>query len=569
MLNKSTFANNPTKLDISRSKFDLSWRNSFSTRAGICQIVYTEETLPGDTLSLDASFVIRSTTPIGPTMDDLYADIYFFHVPNKLTLARQMMSPTTNDASKSWKAFIGAQDSLLNMPIPADGVQLPSVQVFSNSNVSKVNYLNSVADMLGLPQIDSSTASDYYSVNCLEPLAYACVWNNYFRDPNNQNPITIGIGSGNICQFYGLTEYGYNGRANIDELQALPACRMNGGYFTSALPWPQRNSTSVLLPLGETAPVVGDGSNFHSITGNDAIKFLDNGSILTNKTLGTSANGSLAYGSSGSSIPALSSTNMVVDLSQATAASVNQFRYAVQLQRWYECLARGGNSLSDMTVSMFGVTPHDVNADRPEYLGGKRVPLSISQVNTTSKDGLGTPGAFSLTTDKHHYFTKSFDTWGVVIGIMVIRPKESYCQGIARKYSRFDRMQFYWPQFANIGEQEILKKELFVQGTSTDDEVFGYQEAWAEYRYHNDQVCGVLRPTYSNEYAYWTYANKFSAAPSLASYINGNDLYKNVDQTLAVSQATAHFQFTAQFYFDVSAVRPMPTYSIPGLVDHH
>lgn len=561
MLNKAQFANNPTRLDISRSKFDLSWRNTFTTRAGICQIIYNEEILPGDTFDVSGSFVIRSSTPVAPVMDDLYADIYFFFVPNKMTLSRAMLSPTTTDTQASWKAFIGAQDSLLNVPTPASGIRLPQVNVSGTSSVTKENYLNSLGDMLGLPQ----AAADY-KVNCLEALAYVCIWNNWFRDPNGgMNPITLSVSSGN-AYFNGYSQYGYTDTIDLASMKALPSCRMNGGYFTSALPWPQRNSTSVLLPLGDKAPL-SVGSGYYDISN---VRFYTTiGTPITSGSLGIS-NNYLYAGGTQSATSKVNFTNLAADLSKATAASVNSFRYAVQLQRWYEALARGGNSYGNEKQATFGVTGHDILDDRPEYLGGKRVRLDVSQVNNTAGD-LGDTGAFSLTTDKHHYFTKSFDDWGTIMGIMVIRPKESYCQGVARKFSRFDKFQFYWPQFANIGEQEILKKEIMVTGSSgSDNSVFGYQEAFAEYRYHPDQVCGLMRPTYGNPAtAAYTYCNNFSTVPTLAAFINGDSLSSNVDQTLKVSLATGHYQFFGQFYWNVSAVRPMPTYSIPGLVDHH
>lgn len=265
------------------------------------------------------------------------------------------------------------------------------------------------------------------------------------------------------------------------------------------------------------------------------------------------------------------------DLSTASGVAINQLRLLVQTQRFYEALARGGNRIGEMTASMFGVTPSDYAQDRPEYLGGKRIPIAMDQVANTAGASagqagqtLGSLGAYSNTGDSSFYFEKSFDTWGTITCVICVRTNETFSQGIQRRYTRKSRFDFYWPQFANLGEQPILKKEAFIGKDayrSQGEEVFGYQEAWAEYRYLPDIVSGHLRP--DQDLAAYTYANNFASEPTLPGYIDGTAIAANVDRTLVVPGSTAGFQFIGDFSFNIIATRPMPRYSIPGLVDHH
>ena len=577
-INKNIFQANPTRLDISRSKFDLShgWKGTFNT--GLLIPVYLQEVLPGDTFKLDASCVIRSTTPVAPVMDDAFADLFFFYVRNDKILSRQSMSPSVDDSNHSWKAFIGAQDNFLNMPLPSD-VTLPSICFGSlEADTGKETDFErgSLADYLGLPDFPGKYAVNYFKrrINCLAPLAYYSVWSEFFRDENTMNPVTYRVLTDGLfgetaprIEFSGGTE-NWTDRGRIGLVDSiLPVCRFHG-YFGSALPWPQRNSTTVELPLGDTAPLVAD-SSVYSV--GRTIKFGSSEQLAE-----LLANDGTNWTTSASS-PDLyaSGTNLKVDLSQATAASVNALRASVQLQRWYEASARGGNRDVEMVASMFGVTPADNTTDRPEYLGGKRIRINIQQVentagtneSTATQQAIGSTGAYSLTTDDSGYFTKSFDYWGQIIGVVCIRTKESFHQGLPKMFTRFDRFSFFWPVFANLGEEPIESKQIYMDGTAGDSSVFGYQEAWAEYRFHPDVTTGLARPG-SNQ-AYWTYTNNFESRPTLPDYLNASGQKAIVDRTLQVPSTTAGFQWLADFHFDVTAVRPMPTHSIPGLVDHH
>jgi len=566
--NKTIFQANPVQLDISRSKFDLShvWSGTFN--AGICIPTFAySDVLPGDTFKINSSIVVRSTTPVAPTMDQLYCDVYYFFVPHKMVLGRESMSSNSGNAIHSFEAFIGAQDSLLNMPLPGSSV-LPVVTLAASKTTA---FIGSFADYIGVNGYGLTADID---ITPFEVLAYAKVWNDYFRDPNTMTPITYTI-SGSDIKFFG----GTNSLSNVTNINdnatnlIQPGCRYHG-YFGSALPWPQRNSTSVTLPLGNVAPVVTKGT--HVAPTGSPLEWMDSsGNSVTSGLVGISANGfTNNNGSSGSAISYIAPSNLYADLANATAASVNAVRLAFATQKYYEALSRAGNRLQNVT-GLFGVTPHDLTSDVPEYLGGRHFELNLTQVantagttySTSTQQSIGSTGAYSLTADKSYICTKSFDTWGTIVSIMIIRPHESFSQGIHRRFFRDDRLKYYWPQFANLGEQYIYEKEIFADGSSNDNDAFGYQEAWSEYRFLPDVVTGLLRP--GQNMFYWTYANNFATAPTLAGYINGKEIYKNVDQTLQVSSTTAGFQFMAQVKHAIEAVRPMPTYSIPGLIDHH
>lgn len=557
---------NPVRLDISRSRFHMAprWTGAFNAYKLVPIFTYTD-ILPGDTFKLSTSFVVRMSTPVAPVMDDLFLDVAFYFVPHELILSRSYMSPSTNDSNHSWKAFIGAQDSLLNMPVPDSDIQLPRLGVSPDSYV-----VGGIADCMGLPVGNAS-----YYINALGPLAFMAVWNENYREPNIQNPGVFSISNGAVYLTWGAT--GLSNRATISS-GALPnVCRMHG-YFGSALPWPQRNSETVRMPLGTYAPLVATGPLVLEGDSSGAQGWLqplastDNPGVKIKSLESWTADEQLTY-----------SQGMMTDLSNASAVSINTFRLAVQEQRWYEALARGGNRIDELTAALFGVMPKDAGGNQPEYLGGKRIPLNITQVNVTANssagsqnNGVGNTGAFSLTSDVDYYFTKSFDRWGSIIGVACVRYRDSFGKSLNRMFTRHERFDFYFPQFANLGEQPVYRHEADITKSTTsggypESDVFGYQEAWADYRYIPDVVTGLVRPGQS--LAHWTYAN--GAVGTLSNYLTGSSTSgidaaeTNIDRTLIVGSSTAGFQFLGQFQFDITAVRPMPLYSIPGLVDHH
>lgn len=583
--NKNDFSGNPVRLDTARSKFAMPFKHKTTFSAGkLIPIFSYGDVLPGDTFKVDMSALVRMATPVFPTMDDAYLDVYFFFTPHKLVLSRQSMSPAVNDSTHSWSAFIGAQDSLLNMPTPSE-VQLPMLALGEDS--ASVGELGSLTDYLGIGVYGCHGAN--YVINALEPLAYYSIWNNYFRDENTQNPVVYSIGSAqtssdpdiNGRSFVQLSggpdsaDWGTDGVFIGGKGSIMPVCPPHG-YFGSALPWPQRNLTQVEIPLLGSADVfqsdyeflVGGSSGAqaglsqdHAIVGDDIAVY--NFSSTPNPQ-------EEVYVRRGA---------LKADLSTASGVAINQLRLLVQTQRFYEALARGGNRIGEMTATMFGVTPADYAQDRPEYLGGKRIPISMDQVANTAGPSagvdpdeqtqtLGSLGAYSNTGDSSFYFEKSFDTWGTITCVICVRTNESFSQGLPRRYSRKTRMDLYWPQYANLGEQPVLKREAYIKQIKAPGyEVFGYQEAWAEYRYLPDIVSGHLRP--NSDLGSYTYANFFTDYPTLAGYLSGKHIPVNVDRTLIVGEETSGFQFIGDFSFNIIATRPMPRYSIPGLVDHH
>lgn len=571
---------NPVKIDISRSKFHMQprWTGTFNSYE-LCPIFTYTDVLPGDTFKLSTSFVVRMSTPIVPVMDDLFLDVGFYFVPHKLILSRSYMSPSVDDSNHSWKAFIGAQDSKLNMPIPDGDIELPKFLI-EPSGYPKFSRLT---DRMGIP-----AGTFEYAINCLSILAFMAVWNENYREPNVQEPGVFSIVSG-VVRVNWRAAYGDSlNHSNNAGLNLPNVCRLHG-YFGSCLPWPQRNRETVKMPLGLTAPLKTDGDSVHSFGGSELRLFLRDGSDpLTGSTLGIGNVGEVAIKENGQSYTdgSIGGSNLVVDLAKASAVSINTFRLAVQEQRWYEALARGGNRLDELTAALFGVMPKDAGGDQPEYLGGKRIPLQVSQVNVTANSSesqptanshVGNTGAFSLTADSDYYFTKSFDTWGSIIGVCCVRYRDSFGFSLNRMFTRHKRFDFYFPQFANLGEQPVYAHEMNVNEQSMDSDggfpgsaVFGYQEAYADYRTIPDIVCGEVKPNQSLNI--WTYANGAMAhgfSLNLANFLTGVGASDNVDRSLVVESDTSGFQFLAQFQHDIIAVRPMPTYSIPGMVDHH
>ncbi len=619
MDSKQYFQGNPVRLDTSRSRFNLShdWTGTFNTGKAIPCLAYSD-ILPGDTFKMKAAAVIRGLTPIAPVMGNAYLDIAFFFVPYKELLSRAMMSPSVNDSNHSWAAFIGAQDSLLNMPLPSNNVKLPGVYLYPaslpSSNAKYSDFIpkpGSLADMLGygLPYStfdlsktvsNVSFAKSNSQVSCLEPLSYFKVWNDFYRDPNTMSPITYSVNSIGQSGFL-FDELNFSG-GSFDKSAAsskgfigdsnslLDVCRFHG-YFGSALPWPQRNAEAVQIPFSSDLFPVSAVNDLHALGAS-----LQFGTAVPGTTIvSRETDNSLVLATSSTS-ESVSRSNLVVNTANL-GLDVSALRFSVQLQRWYEALARGGNRIGELTASMFGVTPKDISDGKAEFLGGKRIPIVQSQVVSTATQteggsGLGTAGAISHTTDIGSYFTKSFDTWGCLIGIACVRTDDQYFTGRPRRTMRANRFDFYWPQFANLGEQPVLKSELSEyaknSGRGFDEvyassrhniaspeagDVFGYQEAWAEYRYWPSVITSLVSPSAANGnlgQAYWSYAtNNQMDEVSLGNFLNASFQKADVDNTLNVSSVASGFQWLMNIHFDIIATRPMPMYSIPGLVDHH
>ena len=563
------FALNPSNLDLSRSTFRRNHSVKLSYNVGDIIPFYVDEVLPGDTFQLKTSMVSRMQTLLTPMMDNLYIDTYFFFVPNRIVW-------------QHWKELMGEN---------TESAWIPTVEYSVPQITAPVGGWNigTIADYFGIP-----TGIDNLSVNALPFRAYALIMNEWFRDENLSDPLDIPVNDATVT--------GVNSGNYITDVAkgGLPykAAKYHD-YFTSCLPSPQKGpdvtipvaaatnipvrTLSDLVPNPGTNPLSfvpytanlydGNNQNPHDVTvsrfaGSDSGNY--SGSFNADKINMPLYGVTSTYSDFGD--PIVPNNLWAVNDGAVSAATINQLRMAFQIQKLYEKDARGGTRYIEVIKSHFGVTSPDARLQRPEYLGGNRIPVNINQVvqsSGTQADGtpLGDTAAFSVTTDVHGDFIKSFVEHGFILGLMVARYDHTYQQGLERFWSRKDRFDYYWPVFANIGEQAVLNKEIYATGQATDNEVFGYQEAWADYRYKPSRVCGEMRSKAQASLDVWHLADDYSSLPALSdSWIREDKT--NVDRVLAVTSSVSNQMF-ADIYVQCKATRPMPVYSIPGLIDHH
>lgn len=547
---ESHFALNPTSIDIRRSTFDRSHSLKTSFNVGDIVPFFVDEVLPGDTFNVDTSKVVRLQTLLTPVMDNIYLDTYYFFVPNRLTW-------------QHWKQFNG--ENTESAWIPQTEYEVPQITAPADAGWS----VGTIADYMGVP-----TGIPSLSVSALPFRAYALIMNEWFRDENLSDPLVVPVDDATVV--------GVNSGTFVTDVAkgGLPykAAKYHD-YFTSCLPSPQKGP-DVTIPVASAAnyPVVPLATTVpSSLIGSQEYTASFIGSPNSNSNFlsfsGSGTQSELYWGGSALSQakPIINNLWAVAD-GNAAAATINQLRMAFQIQKLYEKDARGGSRYIEILKSHFGVTSPDARLQRPEYLGGNRVPININQViqqsaTTEGETAQGTVTGMSVTTDTHSDFTKSFTEHGFVIGVMVARYDHTYQQGLERFWSRKDRFDYYWPVFANIGEQAVKNKEIYAQGTDEDDEVFGYQEAWADYRYKPSRVTGEMRSQYAQSLDVWHLADDYSALPTLSdSWIREDKA--NVDRVLAVTSSVSN-QLFADIYIKNRTTRPMPMYSVPGLIDHH
>lgn len=555
----SRFATNPVRLDMSRSKFPRNFSHKTTFNAGQVIPFYVDEVLPGDTFQVRTSKVVRMQTLLTPVMDNVYLDTYYFFVPNRLVW-------------EHWKQFMG--ENTESAWIPQVEYEVP--QLTAPANGWEVGTL---ADYMGIP-----TGVKGLSVSALPFRAYALIMNEWFRSENLTDPLNIpvddatvqGVNTGNY-----VSDVAKGGKPFV--------ANKFRDYFTSCLPSPQKGpdvtintaqlGNAPVVPMNKPVPkdLLNYPYNVYIPKGNSDFEAgYHAGSVHRNAFGG-------AYWLAGTGNADL---DPVIDNGVAgypanlwakfdntvSVATINQLRTAFQIQKFYERSARGGSRYIETLKAHFGVTSPDARLQRPEYLGGNRIPVSINQViqNSGTVSGstpLGDTGAMSLTTDVHSDFTKSFVEHGFVIGVMVARYDHTYQQGIERFWSRKSMFDYYWPEFANIGEQAVLNKEIYAQGNAQDDEVFGYQEAWADYRYKPSRVSGEMRSSYAQSLDVWHLADDYSKMPALSdAWIHEDPV--TINRVLAVSDNLAN-QFFCDIYVQNYSTRNMPLYSIPGLIDHH
>lgn len=520
------------RAEIQRASFDRSHGLKTTLDAGLLIPIFADEALPGDTFSLNMTGFCRLSTPLHPVMDNMFMNTFFFAVPYRLIW-------------QNWEKFNGEQNN------PGDSTDFLTPQITSNGQGGWPAL--SIFDYFGLPVKDGS-ASNALSANAFHFRAYNLIWNEWFRDENLQQSVTVPLGDGPD----GNNTYKLLRRGKRHD------------YFTSSLPWPQKGD-SVTIPLGTTAPISG--------TGVGPVGVMDiGGSVVRPLTGGPSVNGvnnPVGYG--GTQISPMQDLTfsgnqpLVADLSEATAATINQLRQAFAVQRLYERDARGGTRYTEIVRSHFGVVSPDARLQRPEYLGGGQSSVNIHQVAQTSASAYGAPAdtpqgnlaAYGTSLMTGHGFTKSFTEHCVIVGLVCVRADLNYQQGLNRMWSRRRRFDYYWPALSHIGEQAVLSKEIYADGSAGDDSVWGYQERFAEYRYKPSFVTAQMRSSYPQSLDTWHLAQDFAARPLLdGTFIEDNP---PIARVVAVPSEP---NFIGDFYFKMRCARPMPVYGVPGMMDH-
>lgn len=579
------FSNSPS-LNISRSKFDRSFTHKTTFDAGELIPIFCDTTImPGDTVKMKMSEVVRMTTPITPVMDNANLDLYFFFVPYRLIWNHFKRFMGENDTAP-WIQEV--EYEIPQISFPAGGYSGEAV----TPPTSKGWHVGDLADYFGYPteigaEENTSAARNKYHASALPFRAYCSVWNEFFRDENLQNPVNVeadqdaavrGISKNEQATPYDDVTMAVRGG------KPLKVAKYHD-YFTSCLPGAQKGP-AVNIPLGD-APlsVVNQTSgrrydNIQLESGNEYIWKIDQDGFLNEADTTKSTRDQLELlDADGYHIPGnaykdqVAGYNIYADLSNATGATINQLRQAFAIQKFYERQALGGSRYIEMVKSHFDVTNPDFRLQRPEYLGGKRIPINMNQVvQSTPTNGQSTPlgstGAFSVTSDADDMFTHSFTEHGILLGLACIRTVHTYQQGLNRQYSKCKLTDFYFPEFANLGNQAVLNQEIYMadgENQSKNEEAFGYQEAWACERYFPDIVTGMMRSNVQQSLDIWHWADYYNELPSLGDkwITEGKE---NIQRTLAVQDQP---QFIADFYFGAVYTRPMPLYSIPGLIDHH
>lgn len=552
-------------IDKPRSIFDRSFGHKTSFNAGNLIPFYIDSVLPGDTFRVTTSKVVRMQTLLSPIFDNLYLDTYYFFVPWRLVYdhTREFFGENTQSA---WVQTVQ--------------YRLPAISSPSGGFAS-----GSLADYFGLPVGVEWSNQDLNAPMALPFRAYALICQEFFRDQNLSDPLNIPTGDAD--------QTGSNGSDYINDVA-------NGGapfkvakfhdYFTSCLPSPQKAAEPVsisgfnngLIGVYSTSsthsPVVNTGDTYSSIlfsspdvqfaaTNTKGIAFVNQGSQASYNNI--LLNASTASGSSSGAPYRMSPVNLWANMSESSTVTVNELRLAFQMQRYYEQLARGGSRYIEYMRNFYGVTSPDARLQRPEYLGGNRVPINIDQVTNTSQgeqDFLGDLGAQSVTSDVHEDFEKSFTEFGFVLGLCCVRYDHTYSQGIERFWTRRDLFDQYVPTLAHIGEQPVYKYEIYADGNMNANTVFGYNEAWSDYRYKPSRLSGEMRPGISNSLASWHLGDYYTSAPTLSDEWIREDA-NIIDRVLAVGSTVSN-QFFADIYVKNMVTRVMPMYSVPGLIDH-
>lgn len=550
------------EIHISRSTFNRPQNILTTFNAGKLIPFYVDEVLPGDTFRVRTSAIIRQTTPKYPVMDDAYIDLYYFYVPNRIVW-------------DDFKRFMGEADETPWMPTKSYTV--PKIEL-TRTGSETIPYEESILDYMGVPTKSIKTPKNKASINALPIRGYVKIWNEFFRDQNVDNPaaLTTGSESGAYTDNTGLSD-------DLDETlknaqyggRVLPVNKFHD-YFTSCLPYPQRGPEVTIPMNGNAAVNIFKNQSLTEKLGTNEEIYLNSPATGLNSAEPKIENYPTAYNNAHPALIVGAETSkgttrrdgfLGADLSTVTATTINELRNAIAVQQYYEAMARGGSRYREQIRSLFGTTISDKTVQVPEYLGGGRYHVNMNQIvqtsaaNTETNTPLGETGAMSITPINEASFTKSFEEHGFVIGVMCVRHDRSYQQGLERFWSRSDKLDYYFPQFANIGEQPVKKREIMLTGDSTDNETFGYQEAWADYRYKPNRVSGKMRSNAEGTLDFWHYADNYKTVPTLSQgwLKEGKE---EIARTLIVQNEP---QFFGAIRVDNKTTRPMPLYSVPGL----
>lgn len=550
--NNERHFNQIPEMKASRTRFNRDQTILTTFDSGKLIPFYVDEVLPGDTFSVDTSAIVRMSTPKYPVMDDAFIDFYYFYCPNRILW-------------DNFKHFMGEEEA--TPWTPKKEYAVPQIKIKGTDAEPKPNE-RSVLDYMGVP----TKIKKEFSINALPVRAYVKIWNEFFRDENVDNIATLKTDDANVDYVFGKEDLVQEAENNAYKGGNLLPVNKFHDYFTSCLPYPQRGP-AVALPMEGNAPVGLYKSDklteFGTVNGNTEIFFNQTleGSTLAPNIANSKAVGkrnSLITGSASPSTQVSDTAYLGANLSAVTAATINDLRKAVAVQQYYEALARGGSRYREQVQALWNVVISDKTVQVPEYLGGGRYHVNINQIVQTAsvdKSPLGETGAMSVTPINESSFTKSFEEHGFVIGVCCVRHNRSYQQGLERFWSRSDRLDYYVPQFANLGEQPVKKKEIMLTGTATDEETFGYQEAWADYRMKPNRVSGLMRSNATGTLDFWHYADNYSTVPTLSQdWMEEGKI--EMARTLIVQNEP---QFFGAIRVANETTRRMPLYSVPGL----
>lgn len=556
--NNERHFNQIPEVKASRTRFNRDQTILTTFDSGKLIPFYVDEVLPGDTFNVNTSAIIRMTTPKYPVMDDAFIDFYYFYCPNRILW-------------DNFRQFMGEEEQTPWMP--KKDYKVPNI-VINAKPENPSPYEDSILDYMGIPTKIEKT----FKVNALPIRAYVKIWNEFFRDENVDNAATIKTDDDNI--FY------QDGKETEDQTDEILKKAISGGrclpvnkfhdYFTSCLPYPQRGPAVTLPMEGNAAVSIFKNQSLTEKLGTNEDIYLNSKTTGLNSaepkignypTIYNEGHPALVVGATEGSGAERRDGFLGADLSTATAATINDLRKAVAVQQYYEALARGGSRYREQVQALWDVVISDKTVQIPEYLGGGRYHVNINQiVQTSGQQGstdtpIGETGAVSVTPVNESSFTKSFEEHGFVIGVCCVRHNHSYQQGLERFWSRMDRLDYYVPQFANLGEQPVKKKEIMLTGDASDEETFGYQEAWADYRMKPNRVSGLMRSNAPGTLDFWHYADNYKTVPTLSQGWMAEGK-KEIARTLIVQDEP---QFFGAIRVANKTTRRMPLYSVPGL----